>query len=115
MTLKELQAEVDKFIEERDWKQFHADPRSTLLALGSEVGELMDIYRFTNEKETKERMKSRKHEISDEIADLLYLICMLCDQHDIDLEEAFTTKQKIRAKKYPIQASKGKNKKYNEL
>lgn len=115
MTIQELQAAVVEFIEERDWRQFHIDPRSTLLALGAEVGELMDIYRFTNLEEAHERAASRKVELGEEVADILYLLLMFCDQHDIDLEKAFLDKQKKRVKKYPVAAAKGQNKKYNEL
>lgn len=115
MTIAELQAEVDRFIEERDWKQFHSDPRTTLLALGAEVGEIMDIFRFTNLEEAKARAVERKTDVADEIGDIMYLLLMFCNQHGLDLEKAFTDKHRKRAKKYPVHAAKGQNKKYTEL
>jgi len=36
-SLHDLQQRVVRFIEERDWRQFHEDPKNTLLALASQI------------------------------------------------------------------------------
>jgi len=112
-TLKQLQDRVAAFIEERDWRQFHTDPKNTLLALGGEVGELMEIYRFTTEEQARERIKTRQSDIEDEVADILYNLLMFCEQNGIDLEAAFLTKEQKRIANYPIDKFKGINAKYN--
>jgi|GEM_PF-6189382 len=113
--IQTLQRQVAKFIAERDRTQFHDDPKNTLIALGSEVGELMELYRFTTVKEAQQRVKNRKADVEDEVADVLYLLLMFCHQNGIDLEKAFANKAKKRAKKYPVHKFKGVNAKYDAL
>lgn len=115
MTLKELQDRVAGFVEERDWRQFHADPKNTLLALGGEVGELMEIYRFTTLEEAQQRVQSRKTDVEDEVADILYNLLMFCWENDIDLEQAFLQKEQKRIQNYPVEKFKGVNAKYDSL
>lgn len=112
--LQTLQKLVSDFIEAPDWRQFHDDPKNALLALGGEIGELMEIYRFTTVKEARERAKSRSTEVEDEVADILYNLLMFCDQTGIDLEKAFLQKALKREEKYPIAKFKGVNAKYDK-
>ena len=111
--IKELQDRVAAFIEERDWRQFHTDPKNTLLALGAEVGELMEIYRFTTVEQARTRVQERKDDVEDEVADILYNLLMFCEQNGIDLEQAFLQKEQKRIKRYPVEKFKGVNAKYN--
>lgn len=113
--LQRLQKQVADFIRERDWTQFHEDPKNTLIALGAEVGELMEVYRFTTVEEARKRAQTRQTDVEDEVGDILYLILMFCEQNNIDLEKAFQQKAKKRAEKYPIEKFKGINAKYNAL
>ena len=113
--IRTLQQQVADFIAERDWTQFHEDPKNTLIALGAEVGELMDLYRFTTVEEARKRVKDRQEEVEDEVADILYLVLMFCHQNGINLEKAFAAKAKKRAEKYPVEKFKGINAKYNAL
>ena len=112
--IHELQSRVAKFIDDRDWRQFHDDPKNTLIALVSEVGELMDIYRFTTTSEAQEISITRKSEIEDELGDILYILLMFAEQNNIDLVKAFEEKERKQSKKYPIGKFKGVNKKYNK-
>jgi NTP pyrophosphatase (non-canonical NTP hydrolase) len=113
--IQALQQQVADFIAERDWTQFHEDPKNTLIALGAEVGELMELYRFTTVEEARKRAKTQKADVEDEVADILYLVLMFCHQNGIDLEKAFANKSKKTAEKYPIEKFKGVNAKYDAL
>jgi NTP pyrophosphatase (non-canonical NTP hydrolase) len=114
-SLKDLQKRVAEFVETRNWRQFHNDPKGTLLALGGEVGELMELYRFTTEKEAQDRTTQRKEEVEDELGDILYILLMFCEENDIDLEQAFKNKEKKREAKYPVKKFKGVNAKYTDV
>jgi NTP pyrophosphatase (non-canonical NTP hydrolase) len=114
-SLKDLQQRVADFVAARDWSQFHDDPKGTLLALGGEVGELMEIYRFTTEKDAQERSTTRKDDVEDEVADILYVLLMFCEENGIDLEEAFLNKERKREAKYPVKKFKGVNAKYDAV
>lgn len=104
--LKTLQQQVADFSAERDWAQFHQDPKNTLIALGSELGELMELYRFTTVNEARQRIQTHKAQVEDELGDILYLILMFCHQNNIDLETAFANKVQKRAKNIPSKSSK---------
>ena len=43
--LPELRRAIRDFVDERDWRQFH-DPKSLILALVGEVGELAELYQW---------------------------------------------------------------------
>lgn len=43
--MSQLQDEVRQFAVERDWLQFH-DPKSLILALVGEVGELAELFQW---------------------------------------------------------------------
>ena len=42
-TVENLKNDVKKFIEDREWQQFHS-PKNLSMALASEVAELMDFF-----------------------------------------------------------------------
>ncbi len=44
-TLANLRAEVESFVRERDWEQFHS-PKNLSMALAIEAAELMDHYKW---------------------------------------------------------------------
>ncbi|MGH7236932.1 MAG: MazG-like family protein [Candidatus Saccharimonadales bacterium] len=114
-SLADLQKRVEKFVGARDWEQFHDDPKNTILALGGEIGELMEIYRFTTIEQAQKRVSERRTEVEDELADILYNLLLFCSQNKIDLEKAFMNKEQKRESKYPVSKFKGINAKYNEL
>lgn len=114
-TIQELKDIIDKFITQRDWQQFHSDPKNTLIAVVIELGELLEHFRFTSATEAQKRMIDRNREIEDEIADIFYNLLMFCLENDIDVSRAFANKMAKNYKKYPVKKVKGKNLKYSEL
>ena len=67
------------------------------LLLGEEVGELFKAIRKT------ERIKidtnSQKHEVGNELADILIYLCAIANRYNIDLETAFREKEEINEKR----------------
>ena len=49
------------------------------------------------------------------MSDILFFIFRLAQKYDIDISEGFIEKMQKNAKKYPIEKSKGSNKKYTEF
>jgi len=91
--LAELTRLVREFSTERDWQQFH-DPKSVILALVGEVGELAELFQWVPAEEAVARFSdpSRKARASEEMADVLvYLVC-LADVLGVDLGEAARAK-----------------------
>ena len=111
--IKQLKELVKKFSEERDWDQYH-NAKDLAIGIITESSELLEYFRFKSEKEVEEIIIQKKEEISEELADILFFTLRLSQKYDIDLSAEFQKKIEKNAKKYPIEKSKGSNKKYTE-
>lgn len=109
--LKEIQNLILEFRQARDWKQFHKI-KDLLIGIGIEVAELNELFLWKNEEEIKD---IKREKIEDEIADIFIFLTYICEEFKIDLETVVKEKIKKNGEKYPIEKSKGRNKKYNEL
>ena len=49
--MNELKEKLRKFADDRNWNQFH-NPKNLAMALGGEVGELLDIFQWLKEEES---------------------------------------------------------------
>ena len=114
--IHELKERIKKFCEERDWDQFH-NAKELAIALSIEASELLEIFRWKNEKEVEELFKNpeKKEHIREEMADILYFLVRLAQRYDLDLSEALENKMEKNEKRYSVDKFKGSNKKYNEL
>lgn len=114
-SIQSLQDIIKTFCEERDWDQFHS-AKDLAIGVTTEASELLELFRFKSDQEVKELLKDPKfkEKLSDEAADVLFFILRLCQMNNIDLEQSFKNKLAKNAEKYPVEKSKGSNKKYNE-
>lgn len=103
--------ELIKFRDERDWKQFH-DSKNLALAISIEASELNEIFLWKNG-EDAENVKVEK--IKEELADILSFSFLLAEKHNLNIFDIVLEKIKKNAEKYPVDKSKGKATKYNEL
>jgi NTP pyrophosphatase (non-canonical NTP hydrolase) len=84
MTLKELQNEVDSWIKRYGVRYFNE--LTNMACLTEEVGEMARVMARTyGEQSFKQGEKSN---LSDEIADVLWVLTCIANQTGIDLEEA---------------------------
>lgn len=115
MSLDDLRHSVAEFAQERDWEQFHI-PRSLLLALIAEVGELAELVQWAPDEALDERwIEDHKSRLSEEMADILVYLVRLADVLNVDLLEAASSKIRQNSEKYPVEKSRGNSRKYNEL
>ena len=96
--IPELTAEVNDFVAERDWEQFHS-PKNLAMAMIVEAAELVEHFQWLTQQESAALDVQKKSAVADELADVLvYLVC-LADRLEINLEEAVLLKmRKNRAK-----------------
>lgn len=113
--IESLQDMVKKFCEDRDWDQFHS-PKDLAIGLTTEASELLELFRFKTDVEVNELLNTEKfkEKLRDETADVFFFLLRICQMNKIDLEASFKKKLIKNAEKYPIDKSKGSNKKYNE-
>jgi len=112
--LKSITEKIIQFRDARQWVQYH-DPKNLSLALGIEAAELQEIFLWKTSEESKNLSQKDISRVSDEIADIFIYLTYLCHEFKIDLFDATLKKIEKNAVKYPIEKSKGSNKKYNEL
>ena len=104
------------FVNERKWKQFHT-PKNLSMALAGEAAELMEIFQWLSDAESKTVMKNpaKAKAVAHELADVFYYLLRLADVLDVNLEDAFWEKMRHNQAKYPVKLARGNAKKYNEL
>ena len=112
--ISRLQDEIIKFRDKRNWKQFH-NPKDVALSLVLEAAELMEHFQWKSWTEISAYLKDHKHEVAEELADVLYWVLLMSRDLDIDIARALLTKIKKNQSKYPIRKAKGRHTKYNKL
>jgi len=112
--MKLLKEKLRKFAEERNWEQFHS-PKNLTMALGGEVGELLDIFQWLKEEESNLENISDKNlaKTKEELADIFLYIIRLADKLDIDLIQEANNKIETNRTKYPVNLSKDNAIKYS--
>lgn len=112
--MDDLIRKVREFAENRDWGQFHS-PKNLSMALSVEVAELMEHLQWLTEDQSREPDQKCLAQIKEEIGDVQIYLARLADQLGINPLEAAREKMSQNEVKYPIEASRGSAKKYNEL
>jgi dCTP diphosphatase len=90
------------FTAERDWSGFH-DPKSVLLALVGEVGELAELFQWLPAADAAKLGKAEPlhARAAEEMSDVLLYLVLLADALDIDLAAAANAKLTNAALRYP--------------
>jgi NTP pyrophosphatase (non-canonical NTP hydrolase) len=116
ITVARLKEKVEVFCSEREWDKYHG-AKDLAIGIMTEASELLEHFRFKSETSAEALMKNEETRILvlDEIADVMFFLVRLCQKYDIDLTSALLAKIERNALRYPIDKSKGSNKKYNEL
>ncbi len=94
------------FADERDWNQFHT-PKNLAMALGGEVGELLEVFQWLTPEQSADLDPDRKRAAEDELADILQYVVRIADQLDINLAEAVWRKLAQNADRYPANEVRG--------
>lgn len=87
------------------------------MALAAEAAELLEIFQWLTEEQSKAVMKDKKtaEAVRHELSDILYYLLRIADILEIDLESAFWKKLQLNEKKYPVEHARGSAKKYTEF
>ena len=112
--MNDLMLKIRKFIQERDWEQFHS-PKNLAMALSIEAAEIMENFQWKTTEESRELDEETFNEVKDEIGDTFVYLLRLCDELEIDPLEAATDKMKKNAEKYSVEKARGNAKKYTKL
>ena len=102
VNLDALNSTLQQFTRARNWEQFHS-PKNLVMALTGEVGELIEIFQWVTEEQSKSAARNPEtaEAVRDELADVLIYLVELAAALGVDLNEAVTDKIAKNAIKYP--------------
>lgn len=105
-----------QFAAERDWEQFHS-PKNLVMALTSEVGELVELFQWMPEEQSKHagQEPATARAVRDELADVLLYLVRVADVLGVDLDAAVSDKLHANAIKYSAELVRGSSRKYSDL
>lgn len=112
--LDELRDALRAFTAARDWDPFHS-PKNLAMALSVEAAELLEVFQWITEADSRTLEPAAKAAASDEIADVLLYLILLSDALGVDPLAAAERKIVANAQKYPVEKARGTSKKYDEL
>jgi NTP pyrophosphatase (non-canonical NTP hydrolase) len=100
--LEVLRDRMRKFAHDRDWAKFH-DPKSVILALVGEVGELAELFQWLPATDARDlaRAEPLKTRASEEMADVLLYLVLLADVLGVDLATATLAKMDDSERRFP--------------
>ena len=103
-----LQKDALAFRDARDWAQFH-NAKDLAAGLSIEASELLECFLW------KDAKSADPVKIREELADVLVYALLLAHEAKIDLPSAVRDKLAKNAVKYPVEKSKGRSDKYDQL
>ena len=112
--LEDLRDKLREFADARDWNQFHS-PKNLAMALSVEASELLEVFQWLTEEQSREAAPEVRERAADEIADVLIYLVQMSHRLGIDPIAAAHAKIGKNALKYPVEKSRGLAKKYTEL
>lgn len=112
--LAALEAEVDEFVRERDWEQFHT-PKNLAMSVAIEAAEIMEHFQWCSGEESRALTRGKRDEVAKEIGDVLIYLLRLSRTLDIDIVAAARNKLDENRLKYPVAKAKGRATKYVDL
>ena len=112
--LDSLRQTVVSHRDQRDWGQFHT-PKELAISLCVEAAELLSLMQWKTGQQLLDTVAASRPMIEDELADVFHSLLLLSAELDIPLDQALLQKLEKDAMKYPVEKSRGKNLKYDEL
>jgi dCTP diphosphatase len=107
--LEDLRDQMRQFAQDRDWGKFH-DPKSVLLALVGEVGELAELFQWLPAADSRTLAASEplRTRAGEEMADVLLYLVLLADVLGIDLGAAARSKMAGSERRFPVSEVTGR-------
>lgn len=108
-TVSELRDMVRRFVEARDWRQFHS-PKNLSMSLAIEAAELMEHFQWitTDASRTVGDNAEKRVAVSEELADVVCYALALANELEIDITEALRDKMVKNERKYPAAEYRGR-------
>ena len=113
-SLEDIRHTLLQFREERDWKTYH-DPKNLAEAISIEASELLEIFLWKSNVQSRDLSEKEMKRIKEEVADIFIFLIYMCEELKIPLLDEVMAKIEVNRTKYPADISRGTSKKYTEL
>jgi NTP pyrophosphatase (non-canonical NTP hydrolase) len=111
--LEQLLTELRRFEHERDWAQYHS-PKNLVMSLTSEVGELVEHFRWLTEEQSDRLAPEVMEQVRHEVGDVVICLLQVCERLGLDPVTAAEEKLKLVEQKYPAHKVRGQALKYSD-
>lgn len=105
--MKELIKEIRRFVDDRNWNQFHS-PENLTKSISIEAAELLECFQWDGKNFNKE-------DVCEELADVFLYSVQLSLALDVDLISIAKEKMKKNALKYPVSKAYNSAEKYTKF
>ena len=102
--MQDLIAKIEAFVAERNWERYHA-PKNLAMALAVEAAEIVEIFQWMSEAQSRDPDHATRDHLRDEIGDVLIYLTMLAHKLDIDPLAAAHAKLAKNHLKHPAGSS----------
>jgi len=111
--MKNLKKQIQDFAEDRDWEKYHS-PKNLAIGLNVESSELLEIFLWLTEDESKKLNERQLANLKQEIGDVMIYLTSLAGKFDFDPIECAKEKIELNKVKYPAKIVKGSARKYTD-
>lgn len=105
MNIDMIKEKLSDFSKAREWDKFHS-PKNISMAMSVEVAELVEIFQWLSEDESRNLDSEQIRCVKEEIADISIYILTMCMKLDIDLGQAILSKIELNEQKHPAIGNK---------
>jgi dCTP diphosphatase len=109
----EILDRLNAFVAERDWEKFHS-PKNLAAGLAIEASELLEVFLWVEEEESRQLDERRLARLREEIGDVQLYLVNLAGKFGLDPLECASAKLDINQLKYPADRVRGSARKYND-
>lgn len=99
--MEELEQNIRNFAEEREWGPYHS-PKNLSMALSVEVSEIVEIFQWLTQEQSKNLNSEQRLHLEEEIGDVMIYLTYLASQYDINPIEAAQKKMQINKTRFPV-------------
>ena len=91
MNLDELTARLHAIRDHIDWRRFHS-PKNLAMAASVEMAELVEIFQWLSEDESRRLEPAQLEHTGQEIGDVVLYLLLLCSELGLNLEQVVRAK-----------------------
>ncbi|MCG6539906.1 nucleotide pyrophosphohydrolase [Pseudomonas sp. KSR10] len=91
MNIEQITQRLHAIRDRNDWQRFHS-PKNLAMAASVEMAELVEIFQWLNEDESRQLPDDTREHVGQEVGDILMYLLLMCSELGIDMEQALLAK-----------------------